>query len=137
MNKTRPLPTILMLGSQYAYFVASLGGVLGIVGAILAFIQDYPLQYGIIGIILSGICLLLEIPVFRSGSISHPILRSIWYFLSGIGFIVLGIFTVNPVMGLYISAGVVHLIASFLYLLSRFHGRTKQRTGLRRRHERV
>ena len=108
-------------GPKYAYIVAALGALLGIVGAIIAFVEHYPLHYGVVGIILGAISVFLEIPLFKVGLLKHPILRSIWYFISGIVFLLLGIFTHNPVFGLFIAAGLMHLVASFLYLLSRFH----------------
>ena len=122
---------------HYAYIIAAIGGVLGIVGAIFAFIDDYPLHYGIIGVVLGAICLLLEFPMFRVGMLRHPILRGIWYFISGIVFLVLGIFTDNPVMGLFIAAGCLHLFASLLYVLSRCCGRSVKHNHHTGGHSRV
>ena len=122
---------------HYAYIVAAIGGVLGIAGGILAFVDNYPLHYGIIGVVLGVICLLLEFPMFRVGLVAHPILRGIWYFISGIVFLVMGIFTVNPVMGLFVATGCLHLFASLLYVLARCCGRSTKHNRHLGGHSRV
>ena len=106
---------------RHAYIVAGIGGLLAIAGAIVAFVFSYPLYFGLIGLILGGLCLIMEIPMVRVHSFKHPLIRSLWYFMSGVVLVVLGIFAVNPLLGLFIAAGAMHLIGSFLYLLTRFH----------------
>ncbi len=125
-------------GPHFAYIIAAIGGVLGLIGGILSFIFNYPMHYGIIGVVFGAICLVMEVPMLRVGLLRHPILRGLWYFISGLVFIIVGVFTTNPVLGLFVAAGVMHLVASLLYVLSRFHRPAKQTTATGRgRHHRV
>lgn len=103
---------------------ASLAALFALVAGIVAFVYGYPLQYGIVGIVFAVCTAFPLIPALIP--VVAWFVPFILYLAFGITMIVLGTMTTNPVMALFITSGVLYLVA---FVLSAYFGYTDNVVG--------